>query len=83
MADTEAVKLVAPESPAQGAFRKSPPRLVVPATPVVGDDYLFSPGVETPGHRLAADKLKSEQETLKSESPRQQPGCLSCLKPRS
>ena len=55
MADTEAVKLVAPESPAQGAFRKSPPRLVVPATPVVGDDYLFSPGVETPGHRLAAD----------------------------
>lgn len=36
---------------------KSPPRLQVPAAPaaeLVDDRYLFSPGVDTPGHKLDA-----------------------------
>ena len=33
---------------------KSPPRLQIPAQPQQGmdDNYLFSPGVDTPGHKL-------------------------------
>ncbi|GLC46872.1 hypothetical protein PLESTB_000665300 [Pleodorina starrii] len=76
--------------------RKSPPRLVVPCSePVVGDDYLFSPGVETPGHRLAGKGFQDgapgpkqqqlqqqQQQQLVADSPRPPPGCLPCLKPR-
>ena len=48
MATEAEIKLI----PVDCEMRKSPPRLVVPAPDPVGDDYLFSPGVETPGHRL-------------------------------
>jgi len=31
---------------------KSPPPIKMPAEPLVPDTYLFSPGIDTPGHRL-------------------------------
>ncbi|KAG2488610.1 hypothetical protein HYH03_012927 [Edaphochlamys debaryana] len=63
----------------------SPPRLIIPKPEPVGDDFLFSPGVDTPGHRLQHEKLKEgfgPSEDQHADSPKRPPvGCLSCLKP--
>lgn len=79
MAEVEGGKESLLEAPADvSRSAKSPPRLQIPAQtqPVVDDNYLFSPGVDTPGH-----KLPKSQPDMALDSPMQRPGCLglACL----
>lgn len=69
-----------------------PPPLAVnaPVEVVVDDSFLFSPGVETPGHRLPEDKEKAardkqqliERAMHSNDSPDKKPGCkiLACCR---
>eukprot|EP00195_Chlamydomonas_chlamydogama_P008372 CAMPEP_0202905562 /NCGR_PEP_ID=MMETSP1392-20130828/34899_1 /ASSEMBLY_ACC=CAM_ASM_000868 /TAXON_ID=225041 /ORGANISM="Chlamydomonas chlamydogama, Strain SAG 11-48b" /LENGTH=94 /DNA_ID=CAMNT_0049593709 /DNA_START=141 /DNA_END=425 /DNA_ORIENTATION=- len=68
---------------------KSPPPINVPKVEqLVPDDYLFSPGVDTPGHRLNFDKkleeLKVELPDENSPVKKRNTGCLgACLNAKS
>lgn len=69
---------------------KPPPLAVNPPVEVIVDDsFLFSPGVETPGHRLPNEKAKGGKEIQPrnshldhADSPVSKPGCalLPCVK---
>ncbi|PNH09954.1 hypothetical protein TSOC_003360 [Tetrabaena socialis] len=89
-AAAEGVSLILPESGRKPGSAVSPPRLNIPKqqeqVPGIGDDCLFSPGVDTPGHRIShnpIEVLKQQQTNEQDDSPRVSPGCLSCLKPRT